>query len=123
MKTTTVKTVEQVLLWIDSHDHHFFDTHYRRGQWRNGERIANDEPSHAVLAGHHERIRIPIEIYKQIGEKMEPNPRKFDTRMFHTTKHGREWLRQKMKAATQARVASGEPTIFEELVAEGTLRG
>jgi hypothetical protein len=113
MKTTTVKTVEQALVWIDTTPHHMFDTHFKRGQWRNGRQIADDKPSHFVLVGNGERIRIPWHIWVHgVSVKIRPNPRPFDTCMYALTKNGKEWLRKQMRLATGK-------TIFEELLAEG----
>lgn len=69
MKQHTVKTVQEVYDWIESTPHH--------EAWKEP---ADDRPAtHMNLRSHHERVRIPVEIWKQC--KVRPGD-EFDNRMY-----------------------------------------
>jgi len=108
MKQITAKTVEQALIWIDSHAHHIVQIYPPAWEGEKG----------IELVGHGEKLRVPNAIRKAVFNKIEVNKRPFDTRMYRVTKHGREWLKAQMHKA-----AVGEGlTIFEQMVRDGELK-
>ena len=83
MKKRTAKTVDQVRAWIESTPHHIAESvggkgwiplpdHPNGGVW--------DAPTHLVLRGYHDQLRIPVDIVKQCH--MNPAGDPFDTRMY-----------------------------------------
>lgn len=131
MKQTTAKTVEQALIWIDSHPHHIIQAYPSYGS-----------PIYIEVIGWRGKLRVPDRLRLAVWGKIEPNPRPFDTRMFRVTKWGREWLREQMhkaahdaamEAVTQYREKYPEVTamqlgtvahrtIFEQLVVDGEVK-
>lgn len=87
MKQITAKTVEDVLEWVETNQHH-------RGEWIG----PYDAETHFILTGHQARIRIPTELQKQTRGLIEPS-KAFDTRMFRATKSGRARLARYKRSA------------------------
>lgn len=117
MKQITAKTIEQALAWIATQPHYEVGCHYKRGQWRNGEQIADDAPTHVYYRNFHEKLVVPVTL-EMFFKYIKPNTRAFDTRMFMLTPAGKDYLRRKNHARN---VAEGM-TVFESLIAEGVAR-
>lgn len=142
MKQTTAKTIEQALIWIDSHPHHNCGAEWSGKEFPAGRPNWRQQPSHWFYEGFEGKLRVPRKLFKGFMPKIEPNLRPFDTRMFRITKHGRAWLREQMKVAAMDRAMEAvsqhrekypgvtamqlgtlaHKTIFEQMVADGELR-
>lgn len=75
MKKRTAKTLDQVRAWIEATPHHI-------GDWSEG--------THCLLKGHHEQLRVPIDIWNRChvipGGRLDARMFRWD---FNTEK---EWL-------------------------------
>lgn len=89
MGQTTAKTVEDVLQWIETTEHHKAACFPPGAPWV-GERIAF---THIILSGHHDRLRVPVAVWKAAGRLITVGAQ-FDTRMYRATKAGRARLRR-----------------------------
>jgi hypothetical protein len=84
MKQETAKSPEQVLRWIETHDHHY-------GSW-------DDEVGFFILRGAGHKLRIPDDVQKQTQGLVEPSKDQFDSRMFRANSKGRSLLRKSLPA-------------------------
>lgn len=86
LKQKTMKTVEDVLLWIHTNEHHIVGGEYKDGApFEAG-------PTHHYYQNHFEKMRVPAKLFEELKHLLQPNKRAFDTRMFALTKEGKRRL-------------------------------
>ncbi len=79
MKQRTVKRAIEAWNWIHNNDHHIVGT-----EW-HPTKIGKDglpARSHLYLQNYHERLRVPEALVDEVWNQIEPNKRKFDSRMY-----------------------------------------
>jgi len=77
MAQLTAKTVEDVLQWVETNQHHF---------------ASAEDPAFFVLKGYGQTLRIPEAIRAKAVHLIEPSKDRFDSRMYRATKSGRARL-------------------------------
>jgi hypothetical protein len=88
IKTVTAKSKGQAYWWLENNSHHRAWTVFKKG--------GNPESGSwgLCLQNYHERIFIPLDIWKQMPVLYGGI---FDTRMYRATKYGRELARRWFK--------------------------
>lgn len=83
MKQLTVKRAVEAWYWIANNEHFEVGTEYSKNR-------KDDEGRPAVVAiffrNHHEKMRVPDSLRREVFAGIKPNRRAFDTRMFSLTK-------------------------------------
>lgn len=87
MKQITVKTAVEALTWLHNNPHHIAGVEWSPRLHPSEHTIKNW--SHQYYVNHHEKIRIPADIYPNVAKYIRPNTRKFDTRMYMLTRSGK----------------------------------
>lgn len=85
MTQVTAKNIAQALKWMEENDHFKAD---------------GTSGTHLVLSNYHDKIRIPLDLWKATGPLTKPGG-KFDTRMYRPNFKGklaifRAWIEEKL---------------------------
>lgn len=83
MAQKTAKTVEDVLEWIETTQHHYA--------------ASDEEEGFFILKGRTDKLRIPNEVHAQTRDLVKPGEQ-FDTRMYRANAAGKRRLNKSKKA-------------------------
>lgn len=86
MRQLTAKSVEDVLNWVETTEHHYASV---------------EDPGFMILKGYSAVLRIPEPIRKASANLIEPG-KEFDTRMYRATAAGKARLRRARRRAAAA---------------------
>ena len=94
MKQTTAKTVYDALHWIHNNAHFESGAHWARGRSKETGFHEYGEETHVFYRNGMEKLLVPRKngLARRVAELTEPNPRKFDSRMFRVNRRGRRLM-------------------------------
>ena len=86
MKQITVKRAVDALSWVDTNPHHIVGTEFHETK---RDEDGREIPTHLYLQNYHEKLRVPVDLWRQVAKHIRPNKRPFDTRMYAVTRAGK----------------------------------
>lgn len=86
-KRSTLRTLQEFLIWIETNGHFKVEAQYPPG--------VPLTPTRIVLTSHENIVSIPQPIWKSGDKMFEPAKGRFDTRMYRLTPKGRKYLRDR----------------------------
>ena len=75
---TRAKTILDVLVWIETNEHHYADA---------------SDGKVFILRGHGAELRAPFELWQKVSPRVETARDPFDSRMYRATPYGNKLIR------------------------------